>query len=399
MILRATGNVKLIDVDGHVSQIGRNTPASTLNVTQELMLNEEEIKLKAQLKSEFPLVFETGSKSQSRDKLTVHEYECPCNPQGPVKPQTFPCALTRDLPQLVIERTIDECSESGSLGKASADEVDFVSPTMFVRKPSSAEEIKVRLIADLREISCCFPTRPSEGCDVQSLLNRIPSSWNFYAKIDLANAFWSVQIREPLRRRSGIVVNGQNYRTCSLPHGFSFGPILFQRRIEAVLAGTRALAYLDDVLTGGEDVKSLASAVRTTFSRLSDHGLKINEGNLQILRTSVDLLGVHLTHGQYDLSRHANERIQKLPQIRSVRDLRQAVGGPNFVRDFVPPMDVILNPPHRAMKEAKNRRMQADWWAGITEAVLQAWKLVQERNFLAAGFGNEFVWTLYRLVN
>ena len=156
VILRTTGNKKVIDVDGQSNQLGRSLPVSTVKMVPEPVLDDEEVKLKAQLKSEFPIVFETRSKSKRCDKLMVHESECLCNLQGHVKPQTFPYTLTRDLPQWATERTIDEYLEAGFLEKASADEVDFVSPTMFIRKPSPTEDVKVRLLADLREINVTF---------------------------------------------------------------------------------------------------------------------------------------------------------------------------------------------------------------------------------------------------
>ena len=166
---------------------------------------------------------------------------------------------------------------------------------------------------------------------MQTILSRVPSEWTLYAKIDLSDAYWQIPICEELRRKFAVCIAGQCYRLTALPQGFSYSPVLFQRRIERVLHGLRAFANLDDIILGGTSEDELRASLWEVAKRLVAFKFRLNLTKMEICRTSVEFLGLTLARGQYDVESYVQQQLACLPRVTNVRDLQQALGGLNFV--------------------------------------------------------------------
>jgi len=74
--------------------------------------------------------------------------------------------------------------------------------------------------------------------------------------IDLASAFWQIELEEDSARKTAFMVPAGNFEWCRLPQGWLNSPAIFQYLMEAkVLKDTKAKVYIDDILVVSETVE------------------------------------------------------------------------------------------------------------------------------------------------
>ena len=116
--------------------------------------------------------------------------------------------------------------------------------------------------------------------------------------IDLKDAFFSVAIDEELQRKFTFQWDGKRYAWTRLPQGWCWSFIFFHEVAEAILEGTSAVNYIDDIIVGAQTVEELLQAAIPIFDRLEEYGLKVNYRKVTWCAERVKFLGFHLEEGK-----------------------------------------------------------------------------------------------------
>ena len=144
---------------------------------------------------------------------------------------------------------------------------------------------KCRLILNLvrmnREVGVRPPRfRLPQIEDLREWLDSLPSGAKpYFVKVDLANAYWSLQM--PRNWRRVFVVNGQAIQR--LPFGWAFSPAVFQELMSRLVRntlrrfGVPSWVYLDDVLIASTDRTALQEACQALLGKLRRAGFIVSE--------------------------------------------------------------------------------------------------------------------------
>ena len=115
-----------------------------------------------------------------------------------------------------------------------------------------------------------------------------------FSKIDLAQAYHQVQIKETDRHKTTFRTKYGSYEWNTMPFGLCNAPAVFQRTINNTLKGLlgkTCLAYLDDILIFSPDAETHEQHVREVLDRLRTHQLYAKPEKCSFFQDSVEFLG------------------------------------------------------------------------------------------------------------
>ena len=142
------------------------------------------------------------------------------------------------------------------------------------------------------------------------------------------------------------------YSFTRLPNGVHFGPAIFQRVMDTILAGvSKTICYIDDILVAGIDEQDHLNVLSNVFDRLSTAGFKLNQKKCQFNKSSVTYLG-HVIDG--DGLYPTNEKlkaVQDAPRPKDVTALKSFLGLLMFYSRFLPNHSTVLAPLNRLLKK------------------------------------------------
>jgi len=163
------------------------------------------------------------------------------------------------LKQQIIEKSHDVCG---------------ISPIQIVSKADG----RIRLVMDLRHLNMFIKPVKYDLPRIEQLIAKVPTGY-YYAKVDLKNAFWSIALKEEVRKWFGFSFLGETFRWRCLPFGLKSAPSIFQHFIDAILrrvSGENWLAYIDDILVWGKDQSQVYGKLKEILKVLEEAGLELN---------------------------------------------------------------------------------------------------------------------------
>ena len=93
---------------------------------------------------------------------------------------------------------------------------------------------------------------------------------------------------------------------------------------------------------GGSSEEEHNARLQALFQVLLRYGFRLNSNKIKIATDRVQFLGFDLFHGTYSLQSFILSQQQAPPRARSQQEVRKLLGLFNFVRGFVPRLDVLL---------------------------------------------------------
>ncbi|GCB66461.1 hypothetical protein scyTo_0007882 [Scyliorhinus torazame] len=158
---------------------------------------------------------------------------------------------------------------------------------------------------------------------------------------DLANSFWSHPILpEEYDYTAFTSPNGQQYVWTRLPQGFRNSPQLFAAGVISALAPIRHKydidVDVDDVYVTTDTREQHLEALDEIFTRLKIHGYTVSLKKCQLLKKSVEYLGINVTDTGRCLTDSFSEKLSAIKKPISLKQLQSILGLLNFARTFVP---------------------------------------------------------------
>lgn len=260
----------------------------------------------------------------------------------------------RRLHPPIREQVSDEIKKLERQGVIQRSSSPWSSPLVPVRKKNGG----IRICIDYRKLNSAtkmdsFPLPNIEDCLSQF------SGTKYFSTLDLLSGYHQVALTEDSKEKTAFATEDGLYQFTVMPQGACGSPATFQRLMNLVLAGIssqHAQAYLDDVLIGGATFEEHISNLQAVFSRLQEHGLKLNSEKCKFLQKEAHYLGHILSKEGIRPSVRNVEAVLNMPAPTTVRQVRRFTGMVNYYSRFIEGLATMLAPLYK-LTSGKNRKV------------------------------------------
>lgn len=198
---------------------------------------------------------------------------------------------------LILRGEIGTLLEKGAISavNGSRQQGGFYSTYFLIPKKDGG----LRPILDLRSLNRYLRVLRFKMLRTSDVLLHIREG-DWFASIDLKDAYFHVPIAPHHRQFLRFAFEGQAYEFNVLPFGISLAPRVFTRCVAAALAplqaqGLRILPYLDDWLICSQSEDQARADIATVLAHVADLGLKVNFRKSSLMPSQEAVfLGMHL---------------------------------------------------------------------------------------------------------
>ena len=331
-----------------------------------------------------------GPLSQSDLRACVEELKLPvmnCEFDSP-----FPIIREKGRPTPFVWREkVDEIvrnlEKQGILKEVDSNSFGWVSPAVFIPKRGTDDDVKLRFVVDYssvnqRVVKATIATYPHNS---NAFLSDVRRDARYFAKIDIANAFWNLPISDKIRpflRTSVVTSKGERlFEWLKGPQGFTSTPLWWINFIEEVLRALNKClrpkvsrygirAFMDDLLIYAHDKTACDMVFLAVKQFLTCLGIPF--GKLVEPCESVEIIGLTFTNQGVYVSETASFKDLKVPRDKT--ELRSAVGVFQFIRNGFEAKSFVRN--MGILSALLRKSVQFKW----TETEQEAW------DYFASGY-------------
>lgn len=149
------------------------------------------------------------------------------------------------IPERLVGPLKDEVQKMLDLGVIEPSKSEWSSPMVMVPKKDGSQ----RPCVDFRKVNAvsCFDAYPMPRID--DLVERVGTA-KYITTLDLSKGYWQIPLEETSKQYTAFRTPSALYQFIVMPFGLHGVPAMFQRLMDAVLAGFESFsaAYLDDVV-------------------------------------------------------------------------------------------------------------------------------------------------------
>ncbi|CAH8531426.1 unnamed protein product [Schistosoma bovis] len=175
---------------------------------------------------------------------------------------------------------------------------------------------------------------------------------NFFAKLDLADAYLQVEVAEDSRELLTINTHRGLFQYNRLPFGVKTAPSIFQQLMDTILSGTPGVAtYLDDILIVTTSLEQFREHTTAVLQRVSDNGFRLRPEKYQLFLKSVKYLGFIFDAAGRRPDPENIQAIKLMPTPTNISELRSFLGLISYYLAFVPSMNDIRAPPNHLLNK------------------------------------------------
>ena len=176
-----------------------------------------------------------------------------------------------------------------------------------------------------------------------------------FAKIDLADAYFQIEVEEEVRQLLTINTHRGLYQYNRLPFGVKTAPAIFQQIVDTMITGiSGCAAYLDDIIIAGRSRKELEQRIAAVLERIQTYGFRLRSEKCQFFLQSIRYLGfIFDEHGRRPDPENI-AAIQRMPAPKDIGTLRSFLGLISHYSSFLPALHTARSPlNHLLQKDAK----------------------------------------------
>lgn len=176
------------------------------------------------------------------------------------------------------------------------------------------------------------------------------SGASVFTKLDLEQAYTQMKVDE--RSADLLTINTQKglFRVKRMAFGIKSAPGLFQRTMEALLAGIPGVAVLlDDILISGKDDEEHDERVKAVLGRLTSAGLRLKKAKCVFGANEVVFLGYKVDKHGIHPTEEKIAAIKNAPTPTNKTELQAFLGLLGFYERFLRGKSTILEPLHRLL--------------------------------------------------
>ncbi len=225
------------------------------------------------------------------------------------------------------------------------------------RRDNENQPIKPRLVLNFHETNKMIVRAKSPIPMANEVIDHIAAGKNkVFSVLDLASAFYAVQLTEDSKEICAINTRTQKYCFNRLPMGASNSPEVFSSlmsRCLGVLNNKHVMNYMDDILIMTETVEEHLDVLNKLLWRLRQVGLRISPTKVTLLQSSVKYLGYIFDKNGVRADPAKLQALVKLPSPKNVKQVREVMGALNFYKRFVKDYSKISLPINELLRQGE----------------------------------------------
>ncbi|KAL4225084.1 hypothetical protein ACF0H5_015778 [Mactra antiquata] len=292
---------------------------------------------------------------------------------------------------MILNQEVLNLLNIGAITKSDPEPGQFISTLFVVPKPNN----KYRPIINLRFLNDFVQYNHFKQETFTTVLDIIQKN-DFFCKIDLSNAYYSVSIHPSYRKYLKFFWEGTLYEYLVLPFGLSIAPYLFTKILKPVFAWfrlqqIRCCYYIDDSLNMSQVWSDTKKNSELIVSTLDDLGFDINFDKSVLIPTQrIVFFGYIIDSVTFKVFLPA-DKVQKIKMkaakllnssIVTVLDLASLIGSiinafhavfeaqlhyRNLERDKIKGLNGTLNF-NRTIKLSHRCKLEVMWWYDNVES-------------------------------
>ena len=182
----------------------------------------------------------------------------------------------------------------------------------------------------------------------------------FFSTIDLADSYHQIRVAEKdIHKTAFRAGTGGLYEFTRMSFGLCNAPATFQRLMTTVLGDenySSLLIYLDDILVFSQTYEEMLQRLDMVFTRLREHGLRVNPNKCQFFRKEVKYLGHVVSAEGVATDPDKISAIVNWDTPTTAKELQSFMGLAGYYRRFVPGFSQIAAPLHRLTTTSTSKR-------------------------------------------
>ena len=197
----------------------------------------------------------------------------------------------------------------------------------------------------MREVNLRVDTRsaPTEKVpNPQAALLHVTPDHKWFTTIDLANAFYCMNLAPVSRDIFAFTWGGEKLMYTRMPQGYRSTPTIFNEFVRQdlhrlLLPDTSVLVqYVDDLLIASQTREECLAATVAVLGRLAEKGYKCKRAKLHVAQAKVRFLGRDIGADERAMTEETKASILNHPKPGTVQEMMSFLGLCNFSRQYVP---------------------------------------------------------------
>ncbi len=224
--------------------------------------------------------------------------------------------------------------------------------------PVKKSDVSWRMTVDYRALNKHTPPLTSAIPDTISIIERIQShEGEWYAVIDLANAFFTIPIPEDRQEQFAFTWNGRQYTFTRLPKGYLHSPTICHRIVAEHLddvtcpPDVQISHYIDDILIQGSSQEVVQSELDKIISHMKETGWEVNPNKIQGPAQTVKFLGIQWNKGEREIVPKSKQKIMEFATPQTKIYVQKCIGLFGYWRHHIPHLSQIVSPLYKLTRK------------------------------------------------
>lgn len=283
--------------------------------------------------------FDVGSvrNHEARIRLTEYKY---------VSKKPYRCSIPD---QQEIDTQIEKLLDAHLIEESSS---PFGAPVTLAYKKEDRR--KTRLCIDFRDLNKLVVPEAQPFPRIEDIMVKaVNCEW--FSKLDINSAFWSVPIRRQDREKTAFVTQSGHYQWVCLPFGLKISPAIFQRILMNIIRRNDltqfCINYIDDILIFSKTFEEHLQHTERLLEAIEREGFKLNLEKCAFAKHKVIYLGHVIEKNGVKPANDNLKAIRDFERPRNKKNVRQLLGKINFYYKYIENACEKLEPLHNLLRK------------------------------------------------
>ncbi|UYV84653.1 hypothetical protein LAZ67_X002982, partial [Cordylochernes scorpioides] len=248
--------------------------------------------------------------------------------------------------QQEIQTQIEQMLQHGIIAPSVS---PYASPITLVTKRDKTK----RFCIDYRKLNEIIAPDVHPLPLIETILDKL-SKAKYYSSVDIASAYWQVEVELNSRYLLAFVTLDSQYEFCRLPYGFKNSPQIYHRAINQVMQKYKlnfVTHYFDDFIIFSDTLEDHLQHLQQFLTVCQHENIKLNYNKCSFFKTNIDFLGYTVTAGTYAPQTRNLDTISAIKPPTNQKTLQSFLGAVNVYNKFIPDYARLRAPLNKLLKK------------------------------------------------